>query len=52
MAKELKKSIGVYLPVSDYKLIEREAARRKVPKNELCRQWIRPHVEELKKQNG
>lgn len=49
MPFELRKQISIFVPVSDWRAIRLEAARRRIPITELCRQWMRPHVTQLRK---
>jgi hypothetical protein len=48
MPFELRKQISIFVPVSDWRAIRLEAARRRIPITELCRQWMRPHVAQLR----
>jgi hypothetical protein len=48
MPFELRKQISIFVPISDWRAIRLEAARRRIPITELCRQWMRPHVAELR----
>jgi hypothetical protein len=50
MTDEIRKQISLFLPVSDWKILRLEAARRRLPITELCRQWIRPHMDKLRRQ--
>lgn len=45
---ELRKQISIFLPLSEWRALRAEAARRKVPITELCRQWLTPHLESLR----
>ena len=45
--RRLQKQISIFLPVSDWRLVRHEAARRGIPITELCRQWLRPHIRRL-----
>ncbi len=44
---ELRKQISIFLPLSEWRALRAEAARRRVPITELCRQWLAPHLAEL-----
>jgi hypothetical protein len=44
---EIRKQISVFLPLTDWRAIRDEAIRRDIPMTELCRQWMRPHVQRL-----
>jgi hypothetical protein len=50
MTDEIRKQISLFLPVSDWKILRLEAARRGLPMTELCRQWMRPHMDKLRRQ--
>ena len=49
MPFELRKQISIFVPISDWRAIRLEAARRRIPITELCRQWMRPHIAQLRK---
>jgi hypothetical protein len=34
---ELRKQVSIFLPLSDWRAIRREAARLRIPMTELCR---------------
>jgi hypothetical protein len=44
---EFRKQISLFVPVSQWLAIRHEAARRKIPITELCRQWMRPKLDAL-----
>ena len=44
---EIRKQISLFVPVSQWNVIRREAARRRIPMTELCRQWMRPELAKL-----
>ncbi|MEX0703775.1 MAG: hypothetical protein WD069_16880 [Planctomycetales bacterium] len=45
---ELKKQISVFVPLSDWKAIRFEAARRRIPITELCRKWMEPELRRIR----
>jgi hypothetical protein len=45
--QEIRKQISIFVPLSDWKALRAEAARRRTPMTELCRQWLRPHFDSL-----
>lgn len=47
MTTELRKQISIFVPLSDWKAIRMEAARRRIPMTELCRRWMRRDIERL-----
>lgn len=49
MATELKKQTSLFLPVSDWRIVQHEAARQKIPMTELCRRWIEPELKKLRR---
>lgn len=49
MTDEIRKQISIFLPVSDWRILRQEAARRRLPITELCRQWMRPHMDKLRR---
>ncbi|HTN01277.1 hypothetical protein [Planctellipticum variicoloris] len=52
MTDEIRKQISLFLPVSDWRILRLEAARRRLPITELCRQWMRPHMDKLRRQRA
>ncbi len=49
---ELRKQISLFVPLSHWKAIRREAARQKIPMTELCRRWMKPELVELLSRAG
>ncbi len=45
---ELRKQISIFLPLSDWRAIRREAARLRIPMTELCRRWMKPELTDLR----
>ncbi len=45
---ELRKQISIFVPLSDWKAIRHEAARKRIPMTELCRRWMKPEINQLK----
>lgn len=46
--EEFRKQISLFLPLSDWKALRREAARLRIPMTELCRRWMTPGLTELR----
>lgn len=46
---EIRKQISIFVPLSEWKMIRHEAARKRIPMTELCRRWMRPGLERLKR---
>ncbi len=46
--QELRKQISIFVPLSDWKAIRHEAARKRIPMTELCRRWMKPEINQLK----
>lgn len=46
---EIRKQISIFVPISDWRIIRQEAARRRIPITELCRRWMRPEIAVLRK---
>ncbi len=44
---ELRKQISIFISLSDWKAIRQEAARRRIPMTELCRQWMSRDLQRL-----
>ncbi|MDA0832201.1 MAG: hypothetical protein O3A29_02880 [Planctomycetota bacterium] len=47
-SSELRKQISIFIPLSDWRAIREEAARRGVPMTELCRQWMANDLKRLR----
>lgn len=47
---EIRKQVSIFLPVSDWKVLRHEAARQRIPITELCRRWIGPELEGLRRE--
>ena len=45
---ELRKQISIFVPLSDWRAIRYEAARRNIPMTELCRRWMKPELSRLR----
>lgn len=46
---ELRKQISLFVPLSEWKAIRQEAARQRIPMTELCRRWLKPELDELRR---
>ena len=46
---ELRKQISIFVPLSDWKAIRREAARQNIPMTQLCRRWMKPELNSLRR---
>ena len=46
---EIRKQISIFVRLSDWKAIRYEAARRRIPMTELCRQWMKQDLDRLKR---
>ena len=46
---EIRKQISLFVPLSEWKAIRREAARRRIPITELCRRWMKPGLDDLRR---
>ncbi len=44
---QLRKQISIFVPLSDWKAIRHEAARKRIPMTELCRRWMKPEMNRL-----
>ena len=47
---EFRKLISLLLPVADWRAVRFEAARRRIPMTALCREWLEPDLERLRRQ--
>jgi hypothetical protein len=45
----LRKQVSIFLPVADWRALRREAARRRVPITQLCREWLEPSLDHLRR---
>ena len=48
-ATELRKQISIFVPLSDWRAIRKEAARLRIPMTELCRRWMKPDLTRLRR---
>ncbi len=48
---ELRKQISIFVPISDWRMIREEAARKRIPMTELCRRWMRPEIADLRRRS-
>ena len=46
---ELRKQISIFVPLSDWRAIRKEAARLGIPMTELCRRWMKPDLTRLRR---
>lgn len=46
-SREPSKQISLFIPLSEWKVLRQEASRLKVPMTELCRQWMKPQVQRV-----
>ncbi|WP_166830870.1 hypothetical protein [Thalassoroseus pseudoceratinae] len=49
--REIRKQVSIFMPLSDWKAIRFEAARQRIPMSELCRRWMNPDMERLRRAN-
>ena len=49
---EFKKQMPIFVPLSWWKAIRDEAAKRRCNMSDLMRGWIAPHVKQLLKKRG
>ncbi len=47
---DFRKQLSIFVPLSDWRAIRAEAARQNVPMTELCRRWMRPEIDRLKRE--
>ncbi len=47
-----RKQIAIFLPVSDWRLIRLEAARRRQPITVVCREWMEPAIKHLRRRSA
>lgn len=45
----IRKQISLFVPLDDWKALRQEAARRRIPMTELCRRWMRPRLDNLRR---
>jgi hypothetical protein len=50
LTPEFRKPIALSLRLDDWKAVRREAARRRVPITALCREWLEPALERLRRE--
>lgn len=49
---EIRKQISMFMPLSWWKAIRDEAAKRRCSMTELTREWIGPHIKKLMRKRG
>jgi hypothetical protein len=49
---EIRKQISIFLPLSDWRRLRAEAIRQRRPMTELCRRWMEPGLEQLRRREG
>jgi hypothetical protein len=47
--KEFKKQVSFYLPLSEWKAIRLEAAKKRISQTELVKRWIKRDIQRLMK---
>jgi hypothetical protein len=45
-----RKQVALWLSTADWLALRTAAARQHIPMTELCRRWLRPHLERLRRQ--
>ena len=48
-AREIRKQVSVFMPLSDWRAIRDEAAGQRIPMAELCRRWVEPKLHQLRR---
>lgn len=48
----IRKQISIFLPAAEWRTLRDEAARRRLPMTELCRRWLRPELDRLRRDAG
>ena len=46
---EIRKQISIFLPLSDWRRLRAEAIRQRRPMTELCRRWMEPGLDRLRR---
>ena len=46
---EIRKQVSVFVPLSDWRLLRDEAIRRRKPMAELCRGWMEPELNRIRR---
>jgi hypothetical protein len=49
---EVRKQVSIFVPLSDWRALREEAARRRIPMTELCRGWMKPHMDRLRRRGA
>ncbi len=50
--REMRKQISIFVPLSDWKAIRYEAARKRIPMTELCRRWMKSEMSRLREEDS
>ncbi len=48
---EIRKQVSIFMPLSDWKALRWEAARLKIPMTELCRRWMEPEFQRIRRRH-
>ncbi len=46
---QVRKQISLFLPAGDWRALRDEAARQRLPLAELCRRWLAPDLDRLRR---
>lgn len=46
---KFRKQISIFIPLEDWKALRLAAAQQRVPMTELCRRWMEPGLQSLRK---
>ncbi|HUG90870.1 MAG TPA: hypothetical protein VML55_08560 [Planctomycetaceae bacterium] len=46
---EIRKQISIFVPLSEWRIIRDEAIRRRQPMSDLCRGWMEPQLNGLRR---
>lgn len=49
MSSPIRKQISMFVPLSDWKALRAEAARRRTSMTDLCRTWMEPSMADLRR---
>lgn len=49
---QVRKQVSVFIPLEDWKLLRFEAARRHETMSDICRGWMLPGLEQMRKESG
>ena len=48
---QIRKQVSVFIPIEDWKMLRYEAARRHETVSDICREWMKPGLEQMREES-